>query len=84
MGNRAIEIINSTSPVSDIDYKSFVSIKNKAENNDIESCVQLALFYAIGTSNMFEDLSMARKWIDKAVDLYSKCICKESTKENKE
>lgn len=83
-GNRAIRIINSTYPSSEIDYKSFVSIKNKAENNDIESCIQLALFYATGTNNMFADLSISRKWIEKAVDLCSNESTKESTKEHNE
>ena len=55
-----------------INDKDFKRIQVDANNNQPESCVMLSIIYAKGTGTMFADMSLARKWMDKAIELYSK------------
>lgn len=70
-GYLALKLKGEALPTQHVDKKSFSLLKEKAENNDVESCIQLALYYATGTSFLFKDLSIARKLIDRAVSSYS-------------
>lgn len=70
-GNLALTHSRQRNTVSQISDKDFKRLKEDANNNQVESCVQLSIIYATGTKTMFTDMSLARKWMDKAVDLYS-------------
>ena len=70
-GNLALTHLQQRGTVSQISDQDFKRLKEDADNNQVESCVQLSIIYATGTKTMFTDMSLARKWMDKAVDLYS-------------
>lgn len=70
-GNLALTHSRQRNTVSQISDKDFKRLQEEANNNQVESCVQLSIIYATGTKTMFTDMSLARKWMDKAVDLYS-------------
>lgn len=70
-GNRAIESLKENGGQHTIGNKEFVHIKEQADNGDVESAIQLALIYATGANSLFEDMVIARQWIDKAIKLYS-------------
>lgn len=71
-GHLALTHLQQRGTVSQISDQDFKRLKEDANNNQVESCVQLSIIYATGTKTMFTDMSLARKWMDKAVDLYSK------------
>ena len=70
-GNLALTNSRQRNTVSQISGNDFQRLQEDANNNQVESCVQLSIIYATGTKTMFADMSLARKLMDKAVDLFS-------------
>lgn len=70
-GHLALTHLQQRGTVSQISDQDLKRLKEDANNNQVESCVQLSIIYATGAKTMFADMLLSRKWMDKAVDLYS-------------
>lgn len=66
---KAFEIIRN----SPTDYRggkyNLSQLEYKGKQGDFESCIELALYFATGSSNLFTDMVQARKWMAKALGL---------------
>lgn len=72
-GQKAISFAaeNTSLKYQVVPTQKYKSVKEKALGDDVDSCIQMAIWCAAGTSQIFTDMSEAKKWIDKVVTLYA-------------
>ncbi|MCI6101597.1 MAG: hypothetical protein SO096_05710 [Prevotella sp.] len=72
-GQRAISFAadNASLRYQKVSAWKYKNVMKKASDGDPDSCIQMAIWCATGTSETFTDISLAKMWIDKAVTLYA-------------